>query len=162
MIEDRARYRTCKICISPCILIFRRPRESRDFQATSTRLLHSPPSFSNLVYLSLLSSPLRPTREPRFKVSARGSLRRRLVRSLSLSLPPRFLASAKPRDCTLHHCTVGPLASRYRRRHTARAEKRRANSFFARPSPPTRFIARRTGHRVAIFLSNFVGGGGGG
>lgn len=148
MIEDRARYRTCKICISPRILIFRRPRESRDFQATSTRLLHSPPSFSNLVYLSLLSSPLRPTREPRFKVSARGSLRRRLVRSLSLSLPPRFLASAKPRDCTLHHCTVGPLASRYRRRHSQLEPKSGAPTAFLRVPPLPLGLSR--GGRVTV------------
>lgn len=153
MIEDRARYRTCKICISPRILIFRRPRESRDFQATSTRLLHSPPSFSNLVYLSLLSSPLRPTREPRFKVSARGSLRRRLVRSLSLSPPsfPRERKAARLHTAPLHRGAIGLSVSSATQ--SARAEKRRANSFFARPSPSTRFIARRTGHRVAIFLS---------
>lgn len=150
------------------ILIFegRASRGSGDFQATSARLSirllpvslrRSPTSFT-----CLSSSPLRldphaihASRFPLADRSADGPL------SAPLS-PSRASQSRAIAHCTIApwgHWPLGIVAVRARRRHRARAEKRRADrpSFFARLSPPslppTRFIARRprmgTGHRVA-------------
>lgn len=113
-------------------------------------LHRSPTSFT-----CLSSSPLRPTRDPRFKVSARGSLRRRL------SLPASLPVSSRLHTAPLHRGAIGLGIVVVPRRHRARAEKRRANrpSFFAWP-PPSHSLYReeagrcspsrtRTGHRVA-------------
>lgn len=66
--------------------------------------------------------------------------------ALSLSLSPPL--SPFPRDCTLHHCTVGPLASvsssflgdtELEPKSGAPTDR----AFLRGPLPPTRFIARR-------------------
>lgn len=116
---------------------------------------------------SVVLQPRLPVSPPLLSASThtRSTLqgfRSRIAPQTALSLRPSLsLASlAKPRDCTLHHCTVGPLASRYRRRSSSsatpsssRKAARRQTELFCAPLPPTRFIARRprmgTGHRVA-------------
>lgn len=98
-------------------------------------LHRSPTSFT------CLSSPLR------FDPHAIHASRFPLAdRSADGSLSPPL--SPFPRDCTLHHCTVGPLASvsssflgdtELEPKSGAPTDR----AFLRGPLPPTRFIARR-------------------
>lgn len=94
--------------------------------------------------------------------------RSRIAPQTALSLSPPL--SPFPRDCTLHHCTVGPLASvsssflgdtELEPKSGAPTDR----AFLRGPLPPTRFIARRPDAepnedgspcREPIFLSNLL------
>lgn len=132
---------------------------------------------------SVVLQPRLPVSPPLLSASThtRSTLqgfRSRIAPQTALSLRPSLsLASlAKPRDCTLHHCTVGPLASRYRRRSSSsatpsssRKAARRQTELFCAPLPslpPSHSVYREEASngdgspcRGPIFLSNRSRGG---
>lgn len=124
---------------------------------------------------SVVLQPRLPVSPPLLSASThtRSTLqgfRSRIAPQTALSLRPSLsLASlAKPRDCTLHHCTVGPLASRYRRRSSSsatpsssRKAARRQTELFCAPLPslpPSHSVYREeasNGGRVTVSRADF-------